>query len=132
MRHTAARRLLSLVNEPAEANPGGTGTAVGAEVALASLNQDAARPHEPEWIAGAEPVIMCMSCNHEFPGGSEERCPECSVTLTVVHRCPKCERLQSLEHLSCFYCRIPLAVSPPALPLLTPVRNPYERGFRRW
>jgi len=132
MRNTAARRLLALVNEPAEANPGGTDTAVGAEVAVASLNGDAARPHEPEWIAGAEPVIMCMSCNHEFPVGSEERCPECSVALTVVHRCPKCERLQSLEHLSCFYCRSPLVVSAAAPRRLTPTYDPYESRFRRW
>src|SRR2546422_2730256 len=132
MRNTAARRLLALVNERAEANPGGTDTAVGAEVALASLNGDAARPHEPEWIAGAEPVIMCMSCNHAFPVGSEERCPECSVTLTVVHKCPKCERLQSLEHLSCFYCRSPLVVSAPAPGRLTQTYDPYESRFRRW
>ncbi len=132
MRNTAARRLLALVNERAEANPGGTDTAVGAEVAVASLNGDAARPHEPEWVTGAEPVIMCMSCNHEFPVGSEERCPECSVALTVVHRCPKCERLQSLEHLSCFYCRSPLVVSAPAPGRLTQTYDPYESRFRRW
>src|SRR2546422_9760234 len=131
MRNTSAR-LLALVNERREANPGGTDTTVSAERVLASLNSDAARPHAPEWIAGAEPVIMCLSCNHEFPAGSEERCLACGVMLTVVHRCPTCERLQSLEHLSCFYCRTPLVVSPPALPLLTPVRSPYERGFRRW
>ncbi|PYV24889.1 MAG: hypothetical protein DMG27_11735 [Acidobacteria bacterium] len=131
MRNTSAR-LLALVNERREANPGGTDTAVSAERVLASLNSDAARPHGPEWIAGAEPVIMCMSCNHQFPAGSEERCPKCDVALTVVHRCPKCERLQSVEHVSCFYCRTPLAVLPPAPPRLTPVRSSYERGFRRW
>src|SRR5881396_3311972 len=118
MRNTSAR-LLALVNERREANPGGTDTAVSAERLLASLDSDAARPHGPEWIAGAEPVIMCMSCNHQFPAGSEERCP-------------KCERLQSVEHVSCFYCRTPLAVLPPAPPRLTPVRSSYERGFRRW
>ena len=128
----ATARLLALVNEGAEANPGGTDTAVSVDGVLASLTREAARPDHPEWVAGAEPVILCMSCNHEFPAGSEERCPECAVMLTVIHRCPKCERLQSLEHLACFYCATPLVVLPPALPVLKQACNAYERGFRRW
>jgi hypothetical protein len=123
----ASARLLGLIDKRIEARQRET-----VAERLASLTGDLARPHAPEWVAGAEPVIMCLSCNHEFPAGSEERCLGCGVMLTVVHRCPTCERLQSLEHLSCFYCRTPLVVSPPALPLLTPARNPYERGVRRW
>jgi hypothetical protein len=53
--------------------------------------------------AGAEPYALCMSCKAEFPAGSSE-CPICFVPLSVVRKCPSCQRVQSANHLRCIYC----------------------------
>ncbi len=44
-----------------------------------------------------------MSCNGTFPPETPE-CPQCQVGLSLMRRCPACERTQSANHLTCIYC----------------------------
>jgi hypothetical protein len=44
-----------------------------------------------------------MSCNATFAADMIE-CPHCQVGLSLVRKCPKCERIQSAQHISCIYC----------------------------
>lgn len=58
---------------------------------------------EPKWVPGAEPLAICMSCNATFPLDLTH-CPKCRVGLSIVRKCPACERVQSVQHLVCIYC----------------------------
>jgi hypothetical protein len=58
---------------------------------------------EPKWVPGAEPIAICMSCNATYPLDLTH-CPKCRVGLSVVRKCPSCERVQSVQHLVCIYC----------------------------
>jgi predicted RNA-binding Zn-ribbon protein involved in translation (DUF1610 family) len=119
---SANARLLALVNES-------TATAVEEGEAPGSLQRGAAQSGPPQWLPGAEPVTMCMSCDHEVPE-SEQLCPNCGVEPTVVHRCLYCKRLQSIDHLRCYYCSTPMAVLPPEAPIRPQAPKP-ETAFRR-
>ncbi|MFB3920852.1 MAG: hypothetical protein ACE145_03975 [Terriglobia bacterium] len=44
-----------------------------------------------------------MSCNATYPAEATE-CPNCQVALSLVRKCPSCERTQSAQHLTCIYC----------------------------
>lgn len=57
-----------------------------------------------EVIKQAKPFLLCMSCNAEFPPGSSAECPNCHVSLSVVRRCPGCQRVLGAQHLRCPYC----------------------------
>ena len=56
-----------------------------------------------KWAPGAEPLALCMSCNATYPAEATE-CPNCQVGLSLVRKCPSCERVQSAQHLTCIYC----------------------------
>src|SRR5437773_3639789 len=71
---------------------------------MISSGADAPQPVLTQWVAGAEPVALCMSCKARFEPGSAEICPKCQVTLSSIRSCPKCQRFQSAEHLRCPYC----------------------------
>lgn len=58
----------------------------------------------PEIIKEAKPFLLCMSCNAEFPSGSEAECPTCHVSLSIVRRCSGCGRVLGAQHLRCPYC----------------------------
>lgn len=60
-------------------------------------------PPGSKWAPGAEPLALCMSCNATFPPEATE-CPNCLVGLSLVRKCPSCERIQSAQHLTCIYC----------------------------
>jgi hypothetical protein len=62
-----------------------------------------APPAGTRWAHGAEPLALCMSCNATFPPDTAE-CPSCHVALSLVRKCPSCERTQSALHLACIYC----------------------------
>jgi hypothetical protein len=69
----------------------------------ASKENKADGVEEPRWVPGAEPLAICMSCNATFPL-ELTHCPKCRVGLSVVRKCPACERVQSVQHLVCIYC----------------------------
>ena len=62
-----------------------------------------APPAGGKWAPGAEPLALCMSCNGTFPPEVTE-CPNCEVGLSLVRKCPSCDRVQSAQHLTCIYC----------------------------
>ena len=68
-----------------------------------SKEQKPERAVEPKWVPGAEPLAICMSCNGTFPLDITH-CPKCHVGLSVVRKCPACDRIQSVQHLVCIYC----------------------------
>ncbi|HWR35690.1 MAG TPA: zinc ribbon domain-containing protein [Clostridia bacterium] len=57
-------------------------------------------------VGGAEPFAVCTICNAEFDTG-QGQCPHCNVALSVVRRCPGCDRLVSAKHTKCLYCSQP-------------------------
>jgi len=71
---------------------------------MTSPGDDRPQSSPTQWVAGAEPVALCMSCKARFEPGSAEICPKCQVTLSSIRSCPKCQRFQSAEHLRCPYC----------------------------
>jgi len=71
---------------------------------MTSSGANSPQPGSTQWVAGAEPVALCMSCKARFEPGSAEICPKCQVTLSSIRSCPKCQRFQSAEHLRCPYC----------------------------
>jgi hypothetical protein len=97
-----------------------------------ATRQDVAPLANSKWVEGAEPTTMCFGCQSEFPAGSSEFCPTCSVTLSVVHKCPKCNQLQSAQHLSCYYCGNALVIAPPVRRQAAQVYNPSHDRVRRW
>ncbi len=60
-------------------------------------------PPGSKWAPGAEPLALCMSCNATYSAEATE-CPNCQVGLSLVRKCPSCERVQSAQHLTCIYC----------------------------
>lgn len=68
-----------------------------------SKENKSAPPLEGKWVPGAEPLALCMSCNATFPLDITV-CPKCGVGLSVVRKCPSCERIQSAQHVVCIYC----------------------------
>lgn len=44
-----------------------------------------------------------MSCNATY-AAEATLCPNCQVGLSLVRKCPSCERVQSAQHLTCIYC----------------------------
>lgn len=62
-----------------------------------------APPPGSKWAPGTEPLALCMSCNATYAAEATE-CPNCQVGLSLVRKCPSCERVQSAQHLTCIYC----------------------------
>ncbi len=62
-----------------------------------------APPPGSRWAPGAEPLALCMSCNATYAPEVTE-CPNCQVGLSLVRKCPSCDRTQSAQHLTCIYC----------------------------
>lgn len=58
----------------------------------------------------ATPFAMCMNCETEHPA-DQPVCPTCGLALSIVRRCPGCDRIVSARHPRCIYCSQPLAVS---------------------
>lgn len=70
---------------------------------MPSKPSEAGPSRGPQWVQGAEPVALCLSCNSTFPPDTRE-CPQCHVGLSLIRRCPVCERTLSANHLTCIYC----------------------------
>ena len=70
---------------------------------IASTDNKMASPPGGECAPGAEPLALCMSCNATFSPQTAE-CPNCHVGLSVVRKCPACQRIQSAQHFVCIYC----------------------------
>ena len=62
--------------------------------------------HADEWKSGTEALALCMICGGEFPPGTRD-CPDCNVSLSIVRRCPACNKIVSAQHTKCVYCRTP-------------------------
>jgi hypothetical protein len=58
----------------------------------------------PQWKEGTQALGLCMICGAEYEPNAAE-CPECHVSLSVVRRCPECQRMVSAQHTRCVYCR---------------------------
>src|SRR5215472_16301053 len=59
---------------------------------------------QPGPVKPVRPFLLCMSCNAEFPSGSATECPNCHVSLSLVRRCPGCQRVRGAQHVRCRYC----------------------------
>ena len=78
---------------------------------------------QPDAAKPVKPFLLCMSCNAEFPSGSAAECPNCHVSLSLVRRCPGCQRVLGAQHFRCPYCSTgfvpeeqPVSEGPVALP----------------
>ena len=69
------------------------------------MNKDA-NLHAEDWKSGTEALALCMICGGEYPPHAQE-CPDCHVSLSVVRRCPACQKIVSAQHTKCVYCRTP-------------------------
>lgn len=56
-----------------------------------------------QFIAAAPSFAICGVCDKHYPLGTQE-CPKCKSPLSVVRKCPKCERIVSAKHARCVYC----------------------------
>lgn len=84
------------------------------------------------WVKGAEPVAVCMSCNGTFSPETPE-CPQCQVGLSLMRRCPSCERTQSANHLACIYCSTSFVREASFAPVGGPGAREVEvRHWYRW
>ena len=68
--------------------------------------------HADEWKSGTEALALCMICGGEYPPGMRE-CADCKVSLSLVRRCPACQKIVSAQHTKCVYCRTPFVEEPP-------------------
>jgi|GEM_PF-4371316 len=82
-----------------------------------------------EVIKEAKPFLLCMSCNAEFPPGSDAECPKCHVSLSVVRRCSGCQRILGAQHMRCPYCST--AFVPEAHPELQAAAEAAQAGPKK-
>jgi len=57
-----------------------------------------------DWKSGTEALALCSLCGAEYPVDTQE-CRDCHVSLSIVRRCPECQKLVSAKHTRCVYCR---------------------------
>ena len=88
--------------------------------------------HADEWKSGTEALAFCVICGGEYPPGTQE-CPDCNVSLSMVRRCPACQKIVSAQHKKCVYCRTPFTedLAKP-LPELFPEVQEQEESVRRF
>src|SRR5512146_1401909 len=86
-----------------------------------------------QYIASAPSFAICGACDKHYPLGMQE-CPKCKSPLSVVRKCPKCERIVSAKHARCVYCSTsfvqenagPVSAPVPAVPA-GPVEDPIKK-----
>ena len=58
---------------------------------------------DARFAPNAQAFLTCMACDTPYPHG-QERCSACNAQLSLVRRCPHCQRILAARHEQCIYC----------------------------
>lgn len=58
-----------------------------------------------QFIPTAPAFAICGVCDSQYPVDASE-CGKCKSPLSVVRKCPQCERIVSAKHERCLYCSL--------------------------
>jgi hypothetical protein len=74
---------------------------------------------EMQFIPTAPSFAICTVCDTQHPIGTQQ-CAKCSSPLSIVRKCPTCERIVSAKHQRCVYCSTSLVQEGGGTPLAIP------------